>query len=174
MNGYTGSEMEELFVGLIDSFPKTFRRVSVNHSSEELVNLALKHVPNKVNTLLKVTNNSLSSLMKKDQRWLLDMLFNCDCLIAVNFGGVGKLVAVDVTKNTTQLIAKEKKMQSQSEMMKALGIEVGLVVLWNMDLVKFLQNPQLKRWGREVYTAVNKVAVGDSFAGTVILSNKGE
>lgn len=174
MNGYTGAEMEELFIGMIDSFPKTFRRVSVRHSSEELVNLALKYVPNKVATLLRSTDNSLDSLMKQDQRWILDMLFNCDCLIAVNFGGKGKLVAVDVTKNVTQLIAKERKMQSQAELMGAIGIEIGIVVLWDMDLVKFLQNPDLKRWGKEVYSAVNNIAVGSNFAGVVILSNKGE
>lgn len=172
MNGYTGAEMEEVFEVLIDSFPKTFRKVSLRYSSEELVNIALQYVPNKVKTLLETTDNSLSNLVKKDQKWILDRLFNCDCLIAVNFGGKGKLVAVDVTKNITQLVTKEQKMERQSQMMRAIGIEVGVVVLWDLDLVKFLQNPDLKRWGKEVYSAVTNIAKSENFAGTALLSNK--
>lgn len=165
MRGFTG---EDMFIELIEMFPKTFKRVKVNKTNGELIDLALKYSRRKVQTLLETSNNSLVDLIKQPQAWLLDRLFNCDCLMAVNLGGKVKLVAVDVTTDPSKLLTKESKMEGQEKAMRLVGIEIGLVVLWDIDPKKL---PQFKQWGLQVLKAVKNIDASSHFTGTVILSS---
>ncbi len=174
-----GLRGEEMLSELIELFPKTFRKVQLKQSSRELVELALKYSPKKVSTLLKTQGYLIGNLIQQDPAWLLDHLFNCDLLVAVNVGGKGRLVAIDVTTNPEAVIEKEEKMKNSKSLLQAVGIELGLIVYWNLNSEDVLwdlslsstsEKELLKNWGRELWECVKMIDTSDSYAGTCILS----
>jgi hypothetical protein len=163
-----GCVMEVVFERFLSQHKATFKLVNPNLNSRQLVNLALKTYPKKVESYLRNSGRQVNSLLEKEADWLLDTFFNTDYLLEVEVEDRTLVVAVDVTLNPEKLSHKEFSMGKTKSVFPTLGIDMGLVILISEE-VNFTDKESSYKIAGQILMAIEDLWFDEKTVGTVVI-----
>ena len=163
-----GCVMEVVFERFLSQHKATFKLVNTNLNSKQLVNLALKTYPKKVESYLRNSGRQVASLFEKEADWLLDTFFNPDYLLEVEVEDRTLVVAVDVTLNADKLYHKELSMGKTTSVFPTLGIDMGIIILISED-TNFTDKQSSYKIAGQLLMAIEDLYFAEKSVGSVVI-----